>query len=118
MVSEICISQCNMLNILIPELRNSINMDLPCSFFITLGELVDKVVVSAVHYLNKQIPAVIAADIFWTKTQECESLQTILLQPDKGGNQLDSHMCHPFPHSTPAPSYSRNLCDYKEMKKD
>lgn len=107
-----------MLNILIPELRNSINMDIPCSFFITWGELVDKLVVSAVHYLNKQIPAVIEAYILWTKTQECESLQTILLQPDKGGNQPDSQMCHPFPHPTPTPSYSCNLRDYKEMKKD
>lgn len=53
-----------MLSILIPELRNSINMDLPCSFFITWGELVDKLVVQAVHYLNKQILAVIEADIF------------------------------------------------------
>lgn len=103
-------------NILIPE--HNINMDIPCSFFITWGELVNKLAVSAVHYLNKQIPAVIEAYIFWTKTEECESLQTTLLQPDKGGNQPDSQMCHPFPHPTPTPSYSCNLCDYKEMKKD
>lgn len=63
-LSEICISQSNMLSILIPELRNSINMDIPCSFFITWGELVDKLVVSAVHYLNKRIPAVIEVYMF------------------------------------------------------
>lgn len=76
-------------------------MDILCSFFITWGDLVDKLVVSAVRYLNKQIPAVIGVHIFWTKTQEYESLQTILLQPDKGGNQPDSQMCHPLPPFPP-----------------
>lgn len=102
-LSEICISQSNMLSILIPELRNSINMDIPCSFFITWGELVDKLVVSAVHYLNKQIPAVIEVYMFWTKTQECESLQTILLQPDKAEIDLTPRCVTRSPIQPPPP---------------